>query len=149
MVVGEIPVNVEGFLEALIRVIVEVAKCEGSALEFTTTSTVVGLAFAPEDGLVSVGTVAGAVNTPLLSIDPQFGLQEAAWGFAVWFAVVVEPVYGCVTSHTKFEGGEFCNEAVNFTTCAGVTPTGTVAVEGLTVTRIPESRVTLVVPVFL
>ena len=61
---------------------------------------------------------------------------------------MVELVFGCVTSHCKFVGGEFSSDAVNCTVCAGVTPTGTVAVACVIDTRMPESSVITVVPVF-
>jgi hypothetical protein len=46
-------------------------------------------------------------------------------------------------------GVEFCSDAVNCTVCAGVTPTGTVALPGVTDTRIPESSDIVAVPVLL
>ena len=61
---------------------------------------------------------------------------------------VEEDRFGCVTSHCKLVGVEFCNDAENCTVCAGVTPTGTVTLAGVTDTRIPESRPTVAVPVF-
>jgi hypothetical protein len=82
-VVGEIPVNVTGFVVALISVIVAIANSVGSDFEFTTTNTVVGLVDLLPLGVVSVGTLAGAVYTPFASIFPQVALQSAPFGFAV------------------------------------------------------------------
>lgn len=63
---------------------------------------------------------------------------------------VVSPVTGCITAQVGegFTGGAFKKEAVNCTCCAGFNPTGTVAVVGVTETRIPESNVITAVPVF-
>jgi hypothetical protein len=46
-------------------------------------------------------------------------------------------------------GGEFRNDGENVVVWAGSMPTGTVAVPGVIDTRIPESRPTCPVPVFL
>ena len=64
--VGKRPLKVCGFVEELIRVMNAAAIAAVSFFEVTTTVTLAGLAV--EDvlvtGNVSVGTVAGAVNTP-------------------------------------------------------------------------------------
>jgi hypothetical protein len=64
-------------------VIVATANSVGSDFEFTTTNTVVGLVVLLPLGVVSVGTLAGAVYTPFASIFPQVALQSAPFGFAV------------------------------------------------------------------
>jgi hypothetical protein len=81
--VGEIPVNVTGLVDVLISVIVATENCDGSAFEFTTTYTVVGLVDLLPLGVVSVGNAAGAVKTPFASIDPQLGEHVAPNGFGV------------------------------------------------------------------
>ena len=138
--VGEIPVKVTGFVEALRRVIVATANCFLSIVEYTTTLTE-----------VFVGKAAGAVNTPLLSMDPQFPVpvvvQEGELGVAV--GLVAEPAVGWVTSQARLVGGVFGELAMNCSVCAGVRPTTTGAVNGLMESRIPESRRTVPVPVFL
>ena len=64
---------------------------------------------------------------------------------------MVSPVTGCITFHcgSAFAGEMFKNDGVNCTCCAGVNPTGTVAVVGVVETRIPVSIETIAVPVFL
>lgn len=103
------------------------------------------------DGVVSVGKVVGAVKIPLLlaSIEPQVGAHVVDNGFGVCSVTVEEPAFGCTTSHFRFNGGEFNKDAVKVTDWFGVNPTGTVAVAGETETRMPESKPTVAVPVFL
>ena len=58
-------------------------------------------------------------------------------------------MFGCTNRNCALSGGEFWKDGENVAVCAGVMPTGTVAVAGVTETRIPESRPTCPVPVFL
>jgi hypothetical protein len=86
--------------------------------EFTTTYTVLAAVAAVDPlvfGNVSVGMVAGAVNTPWAEIVPQFGLQEAPVGASPFGKSVVSPVTGCITAQVGagFTGGAFRKEAVN------------------------------------
>ena len=67
MTVGEMPLNVMS--PAVTIVMVPIANRVGSATEVATR---VAVAF--------VGTVAGAVKSPLASIEPQAGLHVANWG---------------------------------------------------------------------
>ena len=86
---------------------------------------------------------------PLLSIVPQVGSQESDNGLAVWSATVVELELGCTNFHCCPVAGEFKNDALSESFCAGVIPTGAVTLEGVTETRIPESKVIAAVPVLL
>ena len=54
---------------------------------------------------------------------------------------------GCITFHCglAFAGDTFKNDGVNCTCCAGLNPTGTVAVVGVVETRIPVSIETIAV----
>jgi hypothetical protein len=115
-------------------------------------------------GEVLVGIVLGAVKVatgPDAVIDPQLGLQLAPLGVAVPHApplviegkllqmLVLDPATGCITFQDTLMGGVFSSEAVKDTPCAGLNPTGTVAVVGVTATRMPVSSATTAVPVFL
>ena len=161
------PVKVIGLVEAFTKVITAAAKCTVSAGAHATTVTLVA-AVAPEllvvTGEVLVGMVAGAVKVatvPEVVIDPQLGLQVLPPGLATPQVVVpviagkssqicvLEPATGCITAHMTVVGGVFSSEAVNATDAAGLSPTGTVGAAGLTEARIPESRITTAVPVFL
>ncbi len=62
--------------------------------------------------------------------------------------IVVLPTGGCTTAQFKVVGGVFAREAVKVAICAGVIPTGTVAVVGVREARIPVSMITVAVPVF-
>jgi hypothetical protein len=93
------------------------------------------------------------------SIDPQLGLHVLPSGLALPhepFAtsagkalqiVVLEPTTGCITCQFRPTGGPLARLAVNWICCAGLKPTGAVALEGDTATRIPESRETTAAPV--
>lgn len=115
-------------------------------------------------GEVLVGMELGAVKVatvPEVVIEPQLGLHVFAPGLATPQVVVpvtggnasqicvLDPATGCITAHITVVGGVFSSEAVNDTVAVGLRPTGTVAVEGVTEARIPESRLTTAVPVFL
>jgi hypothetical protein len=94
-------------------------------------------------------------------IDPQLGLQLAPLGVGVPHEppltiegkllqiLVLDPETGCITFHDTLMGGVFSSETVKETPCAGFNPTGTVAVDGVTETRMPVSSVIIAVPVFL
>jgi hypothetical protein len=56
---------------------------------------------------------------------------------------------GCTNLNCAPTGGAFRNDGKNVLVCAGVKPTGTVAVAGVTETRIPESNWTVAVAVLL
>lgn len=114
-------------------------------------------------GAVFVGTEVGAVKVatvPEVVIEPQLGLQDFAPGLATPQVVVPvtggnasqicvdDPATGCITAHFTVVGGVFSNDDVNDTVAAGLKPTGTVAVEGTTEARMPESKATTAVPVF-
>ena len=60
----------------------------------------------------------------------------------------LDAVFCCTNLKTAVEGLVLSSEALNDAVCAGVMPTGTVAVRGLIETRIPESSPTWPVPVF-
>jgi hypothetical protein len=62
--------------------------------------------------------------------------------------MTVELEFDCTNRNCAFTGGAFRKEGKNVLLCAGVNPTGTVAVAGVTDTRIPESSATIAVPVF-
>jgi len=96
-------------------------------------------------GNVFVGIVAGAVNTPFTSIEPQLGLHVGELDVAEGFPV--EPATGCVTSQVTSVPGSFNSETVNLDVAVGVTPTGTVAAVGVIEARMPESSVIVAVPV--
>jgi hypothetical protein len=97
-------------------------------LEVATTVTV-GVA----------GTVAGAVYKPVASTDPHVGEQLVAVGEIVLVAVA------WVTSQVTSLGiGSVVSVAWNWKE----EPVAAVAVRGDIVTRIPESKVTVAVPVF-
>ena len=81
MVGGYRPEKLTGFVVAFTSVIVATAKWVGSEDEETTTNTVVGTIDLLPAGFVSVGTVVGAVKTPLLSMVPHVGSQESDNGF--------------------------------------------------------------------
>ena len=98
------------------NVIVAAAKCAVSVGEFTTTVTVIAAVAAVEPldfGKVSVGIVDGAVYTPTLEIDPQFGLHDGAPGAAPFGKSVVSPVTGWVTSQVRPVGELLGKLAVN------------------------------------
>lgn len=165
--VGWIPVKVIGFVEAFTRVMVAPAKCTVSLGDHAITVTLVA-AVAPEllvvMGDVLVGMELGAVKTatdPEVVMEPQLGLQVLAPGLAMPQVVVPVtggkalqtavdvPATGCITAHMTLVGGVFSKEAVNETEAAGLRPTGTVAVAGVMVVRIPESKLTTAVPFLL
>ena len=153
IVVGSIPVNVIGFVVDCTSVIFAVANAVGSAADHTTTNTVGAAvdALDPlETGLVSLGKVAGAVNTPWEDMLPQFGLHDAPFGSATspsgkYFVLFAT---GCITAHWGFAlpGDTFRKDAVNCTCCAGLNPTGTVAVAGVALTAMPELSEMTAVP---
>jgi hypothetical protein len=58
----------------------------------------------------------------------------------------VEPSTGCVTSQVASTPLSFKNEGVNLVVAAGFSPTGTVAVDGVIDARMPESSLTVPVP---
>ena len=60
----------------------------------------------------------------------------------------MDAVFGCTNLKVAVEGFVLSNEALNTACCAGVMPTGTVAVNGVIETRIPESSPACPVPVF-
>jgi hypothetical protein len=85
-----------------------------------------------------LGTVAGAVYKPVASTEPQPGEQLVDVGEML---VVV----ACVTSQVTSLGvASLVSVAWNWKD----EPVDTVAVAGVTVTRIPESKVIVAVPVF-
>jgi hypothetical protein len=88
----------------------------------------------PQPGIVVVGLVTVHVSDS---------------GFGDWSRTLVDAVFGCTNLKTAVEGFVLSNEASNDAVCAGVMPTGTVAVNGVIETRIPESSPTWPVPVFL
>ena len=109
-------------------VTVAVAKRVVSSLEVAMTVTV-GVA----------GTVAGAVYKPVASTEPHPGEQLVAVGEIALVAVA------CVTSQVTSLGVvSLVSVAWNWKD----EPVATVAVRGFIVTRIPESKVTVAVPVF-
>jgi hypothetical protein len=70
-------------------------------------------------------------------------------GFGELSRVFLEVVFCCINLKTAVEGFVLSNEGLKDAVCAGVIPTGTVAVRGEIETRIPESRPICAVPVFL
>lgn len=111
-----------------------------------------------------VGTVLGAVKiatVPEVVIDPQLGLHVFPPGLAPPHAVepttggnasqicVLDPATGCITAHITLVGGVLSSEAVKETAAAGLSPTGTVAEDGVIDVRMPESRLTTAVPFLL
>src|SRR6266436_6223592 len=78
------------------------------------------------------------------SHESESGFADASNGFVVDF-----DESGCTNRNCALSGGEFMNDGKNVAVCGGVMPTGTVAVRGVIETRIPESRPTCPVPVFL
>lgn len=118
----------------------------GSAEEETTTETEVGEA--PPAGVVAVGRVSGAVKVPFTSILPQVGSQLSDNGLAKVSRLFLDAVLGWTSLKTAVEGLVLSNEALKEAVWAGLIPTGTVAVNGVIETRIPESRPTCPVPVF-
>jgi hypothetical protein len=124
-----------------------------SAAAHATTYTVGAAVDAVEPleiGEVLVGCVAGAVNVPFDEIVPQLGLQVTSWGSGVVPAgkSVVLFATGCTTFHCglALAGETFKKLAVNCTCCAGLISVGTVAVDGVTDTRMPVSSVNSAVP---
>lgn len=61
----------------------------------------------------------------------------------------MDAVFACTSLKTAVDGLVLSNDTVKDAVCAGVMPTGTVAVNGVIETRIPESSATCPVPVFL
>ena len=99
-----------------------------SGLDVATTVTV-----------AVVGTLDGAVYKPLASILPQVGEHVVAVG-EIGFAVVA-----CTSSQVTSLGVvSVVSVAVN----CKFAPVATVAVRGFTETRIPESSVMMLMPVF-
>src|SRR5215471_16714947 len=148
IVLGYTPLNVTGFVEALTKVIVAVLKWLVSEEDQATTKTVVGEVDLLPAGFVSVGKLAGAVNTPLLSIVPQVGSQVSESGLAVWSKTLVLAVFGCTSAYFAVDELTFWKAALKDCVCAGVIPTGTAAVLGVIDTRMPESNPSVPVPVF-
>jgi hypothetical protein len=72
-VLGDIPLKVIALAVAVTSVIVANETWLGSTSDHTTAYTVVGFVDLLPAGFVSVGSVLGAVYTPLLSIVPQVG----------------------------------------------------------------------------
>lgn len=62
--------------------------------------------------------------------------------------MTLELAFGCTNLNCALNGGAFRNDGKNVVVCAGVRPTGTVAVAGVTDTRIPESNCTVTAAVF-
>src|ERR1041385_4277187 len=123
--VGEMELKVIG--PPWITVTVATAKRVASALDVATTLR-----------LAVVGSVPGAVYFPVSSIEPQPGLQVGSEGYGA-VAVGVP----CVTSQlTPWLCRSFVSVALNCS-CSLV---GTVAVPGVRVTTIPESRVNVALP---
>jgi hypothetical protein len=86
-----------------------------------------------------LGTVVGAVYNPVVSIEPHPGEQLVAVGEMTLVAVA------CASSQVTSLGvASLVSVAWNWKD----EPVATVAVAGVTVTRIPESRVIVAVPVF-
>ena len=113
---------------ACTTVTVAVAKRVVSSLEVAITVTVAVL-----------GTVPGAVYKPAASIAPHPGEQLVAVG------EITLVVVACMTSQVTSLGvASLVSVAWNWKD----EPVATVAVEGVTVTRIPESKATVAVPVF-
>src|ERR1700686_1194253 len=109
-------------------VTVAVAKRVVSSFEVAMTVTV-----------LVAGTVAGAVYKPVVSIEPHPGAQLVAVGEITLVAVA------CVSSQVTSLGvASFVRVAWNWKD----EPVATVAVAGVTVTRIPESKLMVAVPVF-
>lgn len=136
--VGEIPLNEMG--PPWMIVMVPIAKRVVSALEVATTVNV-----------AVVGMAVGAVYKPLVSMEPQPDalpetVQVGSEGNGT-DAVGVP----CVTSQvTPLFSRSFVKVAVNCT-CdefAALELVGTVAVGGVNVTTIPESRLRVALPVF-
>src|SRR6476661_709480 len=145
--VGEIPLKVTG--PPGVIVIVASAKRVGSVTEVATTVTIVGVVLAPE-GVLAVGTTAGAVYTPFASMEPHpvalpltvqvardlngLGSEEDAAAVGL----------DCVTSQvTPWVLRSLVRTAKNGC-CSFV---GTAALLGVSVTRIPESTNSEIVPV--
>jgi hypothetical protein len=76
-------------------------------------------------------------------------VQVSDKGFGDWLTTSVDAVLDCTNLNVAVEGLVFSNEALKDAVCAGVIPTGTVAVVGVIETRIPESKPTCAVAVFL
>src|ERR1700722_18507716 len=114
-------------------VTVAVAKRVVSSFEVAINVTV---------GVVTVattGTVAGAVYKPVVSIEPHPGEQLVAVGEKKLV------VLACASSQVTSSGvASLVRVAWNWK----AEPVATVAVAGVTVTRIPESRLMVAVPVF-
>jgi len=64
-------------------------------------------------------------------------------------AVLVDAEFGCTKLKVAVSEFVLRSETLNTAFCGGVIPTGTVAVDGLIEMRIPESRPTCPVAVFL
>ena len=89
--------------------------------------------------VATTGTVAGAVYKPVVSTEPHPGEQLVAVGEMTLVAVA------CVSNHVTSLGVlSLVRVALNWND----EPVATVAVAGTTVTRIPESRLMVAVPVF-
>ena len=126
---GERPLKVIG--PPVMMVMVPRAKRVGSALELATTVSV-----------AVVGTVDGATYLPVASMEPQAGLHVVSWGKRM--VLVGVP---CVTSQAApltVGSLSFVRLAENCC-CSRI---GTVAVVGVRVTTMPESRTNVDVPLF-
>src|SRR5882672_5073460 len=134
-IVGEIPLNAIG--PPAMIVIVPIVNRDGSPFEVTTSVTV-----------AVVGTAVGAEYSPFASIEPQVGLQVASCGKLIfpegvaWVTNHVTPVDVPMS---------FVKEALNWN-CESLDAlelVGTVAVLGVKVTEMPESRFSCATAVFL
>src|SRR5579859_7260824 len=145
--VGEIPLKVIG--PPGVIVIVASAKREESVTEVATTVTIVGVVLAPE-GVLAVGTTAGAVYTPFASMEPhpvalpltvQVASDINGLGLEADAAVVG---VDCVTSQVTPWALRSLVRTAKKACCSLV---GTAALAGVSVTLIPESINRLTVPV--
>ena len=114
-------------------VTVAVAKRVVSSFEVAITVTA-GVAT-----VATTGTVAGAVYKPAVSIEPHPGEQLVAVGEITLVAVA------CASSQVTSSG---VTSLVSVAWNWKAEPVATVAVAGVMVTRIPESRLIVAVPVF-
>ena len=127
---GERPLNVIG--PPVMMVMVPRAIRPGSALELATTVSV-----------AVVGTADGATYFPVASIEPQAGLHEG------WLGKDGLVLVGalCVTSQaTPLTVGSLSFVRLAENCCCS--KVGTVAVVGVRVTLMPESRVNVALPLF-
>src|ERR1700687_957887 len=125
-------------------VIVPAAKRVLSLLAVATIVRLAGVVLAPE-GVEAVGIVVGAVYVAVVGVlevmVPQVGLQVARLG-----TVMVVVGDDCVTSQVT---PWLCKSLVRLTLNVCGSVGGTVAVTGVRETPMPESRTSLMLPVFL